>query len=53
MNPYGEKWEGPVIEEYEPSWEFTWIFFESSEDNMINIFFGWEQIEAVSGEEVE
>ncbi|KAN0120122.1 snoRNA binding protein-like protein [Hyaloscypha variabilis] len=23
MNPYGEKWEGPVIEKYEPSWEFT------------------------------
>jgi hypothetical protein len=23
MNPYGEKWDGPVIEEYAPSWEFT------------------------------
>ena len=23
LNPYGEKWEGPVIEEYESSWEFT------------------------------
>ncbi|KAE9380740.1 snoRNA binding protein-like protein [Stipitochalara longipes BDJ] len=23
MNPYGERWEGPTIEEYEPSWEFA------------------------------
>ena len=23
LNPYGEKWEGPVFEEYEPSWKLT------------------------------
>jgi Glycosyltransferase sugar-binding region containing DXD motif len=23
VNPYGEIWEGPAIEEYSPSWEFT------------------------------
>jgi hypothetical protein len=23
MNPYGEKWDGPTIPEYEISWEYT------------------------------
>jgi hypothetical protein len=23
MNPYGEKWDGPSIPEYEISWEYT------------------------------